>query len=255
LSIGASQAYRASLTDLAAGGTVRDLSGSGISTYSLTRPQLALTVAPQSAGFPADGVVNAATFTAGIAPGGILSIFGSGLSGDGSATKVEIDGDPVSVLAAYPFQINAVVPLTTIPGAHTLRVTSMYGTVQQTVTVSEVAPAIFLLGNPPVGAAVNQDGTLNLPTQPLARGQYLVLYATGLGAVAPQGQYSVVTHPVSVIVSGQDLPVTYAGLAPGTTGEYQVNLVIPPSTPPGLGIPLTLKVGDQLSNTITIAVQ
>jgi len=49
--------------------------------------------------------------------------------------------------------------------------------------------------------------------------------------------------------------VAFAGLAPGFIGLYQVNVVIPSNTPPGLGIPLTLKQGGVLSNSVGISIQ
>ena len=64
------------------------------------------------------------------------------------------------LLFATPFQINAEVPLTMAPGVHILRVQSAYGSLQQPVTVSAVAPGIFLIGNPPVGAITNQNFNL-----------------------------------------------------------------------------------------------
>src|SRR5262249_39560650 len=103
ISIGAAQRYRAFLTDLATGGGTQDLSGSAPASYKASRPQLALVLVPQDVSFTADSVVNAATFTSGIAPGGIMTIFGSGLSGPGVVSTVEIDGNPVTVLAAAPF--------------------------------------------------------------------------------------------------------------------------------------------------------
>jgi len=255
VSVGASQPYRAFVTDLAAGGTSVDVSGSAPATYKASRPQLALDLEPQNVAFTADAVVNAATFTSGIAPGGIFSIFGTGLAGSGTATTVDFDGTAATVLSASPFQINAVVPPGTAPGTHTLDVASAFGNAQQTVTVSPVAPAIFLIGNPPVGAVVNQSGTLNGPSAPLPRGQVLIIYATGLGAVVKQGQLSVATTPVTVMLNGQELPTAYAGLAPGSIGEYQVNVTIPANTPPGLSVALALKQGGLLSNTVSVALQ
>ena len=49
--------------------------------------------------------------------------------------------------------------------------------------------------------------------------------------------------PVTVVLNGTELPTAFAGLAPGYIGLYQVNVLIPAATPPGLGIPLTLKSG------------
>ena len=152
ITAGTAQPYRAFITDLASGGSSVDVSGSAPATYLATRPQIALTLAPQTVNFTPNAVVNAATFTSGIAPGGIFSIFGTGLAGAGSATTVDFDGTAATVLFATPFQINAVVPPGTDPGTHTLHVVSAFGSAQQTVTISPVAPAIFLIGSPQVGA-------------------------------------------------------------------------------------------------------
>jgi uncharacterized protein (TIGR03437 family) len=255
IGVGAAQAYRAFVTDLASGGASLDISGNAAATYAATRPVLALAVAPQDVSFTAGAVVNAATFTSGIAPGGILAIFGTGLSAPGGATAVDMDGVAATVLWASAFQINAQVPPGIAPGVHTLRVRSVYGVAQQSVGVSAIAPAIFLVGNSGMGAVLNQDFSMNGPANPLPRGQVLVVYATGLGAVARQGPLSVTTAAVTAVVNGQELPAQFAGLAPGYVGLYQVNVPIPAATPPGLGVSLTLKEGGQLSNAVAVALQ
>ncbi len=255
LNIGAAQKFRAQLTDLAPGGSITDLSGSAATTYKASRPQFYLAVAGQDVSFTAAGVVNGATFQQGIAPGGVVSIFGAGLSGPGKATVVDMDGTTLRMLLATPFQINAEVPLEMAPGVHSLRVQSAYGSMQQSVLVSAVAPGIFLLGNPPIGAITNTNYSLIGPSNPLPRGQSMVIYATGLGAVTQRGQLSVTNAAVTVVLNGTELPAAFAGLAPGYVGLYQVNVQIPASTPPGLGIPLMLKVGGQLSNVVPVSVQ
>ena len=259
IAVGAAQSYHAFVTDLASGGSSMDISGNAAATYQATRPLLALAVGPQNANFTANAVVNAATFTSGIAPGGIMAIFGTGLAGpgvpSGPATTVDMDGTIATVLWASGFQINAQVPAGIAPGVHTLRVRSVYGTAQQSVSVSAIAPEIFLIGNSGMGAVLNQDFSMNGPANPLPRGQVLVVYSTGLGAVAKQGQLSVTTTAVTAVVNGQELAVQFAGLAPGYIGLYQVNVPIPAGTPPGLGISLTLKEGGQLSNTVAVALQ
>jgi uncharacterized protein (TIGR03437 family) len=259
IGVGAAQPYRAFVTDLASGGASMDISGAAAATYAATRPVLALVVAPQDVSFTAGAVVNAATFTSGIAPGGIMAIFGTGLSApgvpSGPATAVDMDGVAATVLWASAFQINAQVPPGIAPGVHSLRVRSAYGVAQQSINVSAVAPAIFLMGNSGMGAVLNQDFSMNGPANPLPRGQVLVVYATGLGAVARQGQLSVTSVPVTAVVNGQELPVEFAGLAPGYVGLYQVNVPIPAATPPGLGVSLTLKEGGELSNTVAVAFQ
>jgi len=255
LDVGAPRPYSAFVTDLAAGGSAFDLSGNAAASYALTRPKSALVVSPLAAGIAANAVVNAAAFTSGLAPGGIMAIFGTGLWGAGTATAVDVDGTAASVLFASAFQVNAQIPPGTAPGVHTVRVKSAYGTAQQQVAVSAVAPAIFLLGGTPAGAVLNQDNSINTPMTPLARGQVLQVYATGLGTTVKQGQYSVATTAVTAVVNGTELPVSFAGLAPGFVGLYQVNIPIPATTPPGSGIPLTLKQGGQVSNAVEIALQ
>jgi len=253
--IGASQKFRALVTDLASGGTSTDLSGSAPAAYRATRPLLALVLTPQNATVAAGGVVNAATFTSGIAPGGIMAIFGTGLSGPGFSTSVDVDGATAPVLFASPFQVNAQVPPGIAPGAHTLNVHSAFGAVQQTIAVSAIAPAIFLIGDPPVGAVANQDSSLNGPTNPLPRGQTMVIYCTGLGATSARGQYAVTNGTVTAVLNGTELPVTVAGLTPGYLGLYQVNVAIPAAFPPGLAVSLALKEAGLVSNSVLVALQ
>ena|SRR5690349_9755617 len=106
-----------------------------------------------------------------------------------------------------------------------------------------------------MGAVVNQDNNLNGPSSPLPRGQTLVIYATGLGAVRLQGDLFVVMNPVTVVLNGQELPVAFAGLTPGYSGLYQVNVTIPAMTAPGLALTLGLKQGAEVSNVVSAAVQ
>jgi uncharacterized protein (TIGR03437 family) len=60
---------------------------------------------------------------------------------------------------------------------------------------------------------------------------------------------------VTVLLNTTELPVSFAGLAPGFIGLYQVNVTIPAATPPGLGIPLALKAGGQTGNSVLVALQ
>jgi uncharacterized protein (TIGR03437 family) len=255
LRVGAAASYRAMVDDLAAGGAMADLSGSQTASYKLTRPKLNLIVGPQDVSFQASAVVGGATFTPGIAPGGVVSIFGTGLAGPGKETTVDMDGAPLRVLFATPFQINAEVPLTATPGTHALRVQSAYGAAQQSVAVAAVAPGIFMIGDPPIGALTNSSFGLIGPANPLVRGQTLIIWATGLGAVRANGALSPTVMPVTVMLGGTELNVQYAGLSPGYPGLYQVNVQIPASTPPGLGVSLNLKVSGQLSNTVFLSLQ
>jgi uncharacterized protein (TIGR03437 family) len=253
--VGTGQPFRSFLDDLTSGGVLADLSGSQETSYKVTRPKLNLVLGPQDLSFSASGVVGGATYTPGIAPGGVVSIFGSGLAGAGKATTVDLDGIDMRVLFATPFQINAEVPTGATTGAHVLHVQSAYGSGQQQVSVSAVAPGIFLVGNPPAGAVTNTAYGLVGPLNPLARGQTAVVWATGLGAVRVSGGVSVTSAGVTAVLGGVELPVQFAGPAPGFPGLYQVNVLIPQGTPPDAGVSLALKVGGQLSNPVMLVLQ
>jgi uncharacterized protein (TIGR03437 family) len=255
LAIGAARPFRASVTDLASGGGVKDLSGSSASAYLVSRNGSSLVISALQANFTASAVVNAASFKPGLAPGALMAIFGAGLSGAKGNTTVEIDGSAVRVVAASAFQINAEVPLNAATGVHTLTVRSDFGSMSQSIDITDVAPAIFLLGSSGSGAVVNQNQTLNGPNNPLSRGQVLIAYATGLGAVRTSGQLSVTAAPVTAQLNGVELPTTFAGLAPGFIGLYQVNVSIPAATPPGLDLPFAVKVGSAVSDPVNVSIQ
>jgi uncharacterized protein (TIGR03437 family) len=108
--------------------------------------------------------------------------------------------------------------------------------------------------------ALFADGTYVLPTgamagltsKPAQPGDEIVLYGIGFGPVTPNipagqlvGQANTLTSSFAVSVGG--VPVTgsnvaYAGLAPGFTGLYQFNIVVPANAGNG-AVPLTFTVG------------
>lgn len=254
LSHGGEGPYRVSVTDLAPAGNSRVLSGSSAAAYKLTRPAAQLAIATQDVGFSSSSVVNAATFTPGIAPGGLFTIFGSGLAGPGAPTNVTVDGESGKLIAATPFQVNAQIPPELPPGSYTLRVESAFGAAEQTVEVQETAPVIFLVGTNR-GAVVNPDGAINSATRPAPRGTTVVIYGTGFGAVSSRGTLSPARIPMTAVLNGAELPVAFAGLTPGFIGLYQANLLIPLTTPPGLNLPLSLRQGSSDSNTTYLAIR
>jgi len=223
-----------------------------------------LVVGPQDINFSSHSVVNAATFSADMAPGGLIAIFGDGLAKSGTTTKVEIGDRTASVTAAFPFQVNAQIPPGIAPGTQTLRVTSAFGVSEQAIEIQAAAPAIFRLDPVPLGldktalnkgAIINQDAKLNLPSNPARRGTVVTVFGTGFGETkggsAPVSTVSQVTGSLG----GQDVPVLFAGLTPGFVGLYQVNVSIPISVPPGLDLPISFRIGGVESSPVEIAVQ
>ncbi|MGI8988632.1 MAG: Ig-like domain-containing protein [Bryobacteraceae bacterium] len=246
---------RASITDLSTGGQAQPIAGSASGVYKVSRTGGVLVLGSQSVSFDASAVVNAATFVDGLAPGGLFSLFGTGLS----AATVAFGGEPATVISSSAFQINAQVPPDLAPGTYFLQVQSGLGTSQQQVPVVAIAPGIFTLGKSDsgqaIGAVVNPDGTVNGPSSAVRRGGVLTIYGTGLGAVQVQGGFSVTAAQVTGVLNGSELPSSFAGLAPGFIGLYQVNFPVPVAIPPGVGQSFNLREQNVDSNTVYIAIQ
>jgi uncharacterized protein (TIGR03437 family) len=196
------------------------------------------------------GIVNAASLTADIAPGGIVSIFGAGLA----QSTVTVNGEPAGILATFPFQINAQIPFDIPSGTAAFAISSGTGNATAQASISVVAPEIFTLSSTQA-AITNQDNSLNTRSNPASRGQTIVIYGTGFGAVGSSSGLSPVKTALSVFLSGTQLIPSFAGLTPGALGLYQVNVVVPPALPPGLSLPLYLKQGAASSLPVTVAVQ
>jgi uncharacterized protein (TIGR03437 family) len=210
----------------------------------------AWTISPLKTTVFTGGIVNAASLTPDIAPGGIVSIFGAGLAG----SSVTVNGEPAAILAALAFQINAQIPADIPVGTAAVAVASGNGSAAASAAISAVAPEIFTLSSIQA-AVVNQDNTLNTPSNPASRGAFIVIYGTGFGAVGAAGGLSPVKTPLSVVVGGTSITPAFAGLTPGSVGLYQVNVALPSTIPPGLALPLYLKQGNTTSAAVTVAVQ
>jgi uncharacterized protein (TIGR03437 family) len=104
-------------------------------------------------------------------------------------------------------------------------------------------------------SVVNEDGTVNSPTNPAALGSLISLYATGLGQTTPPAVdgatatiLAVPNLPVSVLIGGFPAYVVYAGSAPGLVqGTFQINVRVPPLSPIGPVIFVTVQVGNAVS--------
>jgi len=49
--------------------------------------------------------------------------------------------------------------------------------------------------------------------------------------------------------------VSFSGIAPGSAGQYQINVAIPGGVAAGDSVPLKVKMPDGSADTVTIAVQ
>jgi uncharacterized protein (TIGR03437 family) len=100
--------------------------------------------------------------------------------------------------------------------------------------VRRAQPGIFFNTATNYGAITRAGSGLLSTEDPPARGEFIAIYATGLGAVRPgaSGLEETLLQP-EVLIGGNRAEVTYSGLAPGFVGLYQVNARIPSQIPAG----------------------
>jgi uncharacterized protein (TIGR03437 family) len=224
-------------------------------------------------------VVNAADGTQPVAPGGLISVYGSGL-GQGSmaasqtplpttmgSSCLAVNGVPVPLLYMSGGQINAQLPFNA-GGSSTAAIHSPGG-VSSTFkfNVQASAPSVFQTGStgPMTGLAtiVRADNNqLVTPTNPIHPKDTIIIYLTGMGvtlpsvdagAAAPISPLSWVTNSPSLLLGGAKLDVQYAGLVPGEVGVYQINAYVPFGVPQGNSIPLVISQSGS-STTLNVRV-
>ena len=166
----------------------------------------------------AGGVLNAGSYTtAGVAPGSIVSIFGTNLAASTASagaiplpaalsdvTSVTFNNIPAGLYFVSQYQINAQLPFNVLSGQGSatvnIVVTRSSGTsTAQNVTVTPASPGIFTTTANGLGQAFAYDNTTgalaapagmavgSLATAPISisAGHALIIACTGLGAVQP----------------------------------------------------------------------
>jgi len=134
------------------------------------------------------------------------------------------------------------------------------------VSVGQNDPGIFSLGAPQggQGAIENVAGAVVDANSPAHAGDYILIFATGLGmvtnppatgAIALADPLSNLIGDRSATIGGVPAPVGFAGLAPGYIGLYQVNVQVPQGVAAGDNVPVVLSVGTGVSNSVTISVR
>jgi uncharacterized protein (TIGR03437 family) len=193
-------------------------------------------------------VTNAADLGPNVAPGGLITIWGSGFS-DGNATAQALPLDnglnnvclyansvPVPLLFVSPNQINAQLPFN-LSGAANLVLANAGGTgAPFSFTIQPAAPAVFRSAD---GAPIlirTIDNKLVTNATPIHLNQTFTIYLTGLGAVSP-GVTAGIGAPGDSLASTTVVPRVYlgatqlftlwSGLAPGFAGLYQINVQVP----------------------------
>ena len=221
------------------------------------------------------GVVNAASYapiTTSLAPGELLTLFGSNLAKSTLTTQggqpfpttlngvqVMINGIAAPIYYVSSGQISAIVPYN-ISSASSFLVQIQVinnGTPSNTVTLysTDAIPGVFTQSQNGLGFAAAlhaADGSLVSKDNPAKPGEYLEVFLTGLGTVTPpitDGalgpsstlSYADVYNAKNLAVFFNDYAnnmvfqqgtVNFAGLAPGLAGLYQVNVQVPNTVGP-----------------------
>ena len=266
---------------LASVGSVNTLTGSLAAAATVSSAVTA--TALDGPVFTMAGVVNAASFNQGaaagnpgLAAGSLVSIFGAALSPETRAasflplpvtlgsTVVTVGGQPAPLIYVSPTQINLQVPFE-LTGATADIVISHPGGRSATITapLASTQPGVFFSASTGLGAILqNSDGKLT-SERPAKAGDFLQVYATGLGAVsppvatglgAPLNRLSNTVEQARVTIAGRDAPVAFAGLAPGFAGLYQLTIQVPAGLPSGRQ-PLSVSSGGRPSNEVFLLVQ
>ena len=234
------------------------------------------------------GISNAANGITPVAPGALVSIYGTNLSSDLAVSdtiplsttlngvSVTFNGVQAPLLFVSGGQINAQLPGNVLSSglsgtANVVVTRNGTASAPQSFQVGPFSPGIFAINN--IAVAINGDGSIAAPagaipginTRPAKIGDPLglVILCTGLGAVdsapangaASLDKLRTATTTPSVLIGGKAAQVVFAGLSPQFVGVNQINVAIPAGTPTGNAVPIQISLGSiTTSDTIVIAV-
>jgi len=214
-------------------------------------------------------VVSAADGVSAPAPGGLISIYGNGLSATNLATSeiplptalanscLTVNGEPMHLIFVSPNQINAQMPAQALGDVEVNVYTPGGESDNFNLVVQPTAPSVFLSGvagpDTTIPTVVRaQNNLLVTDSNPVHPNDTLVIYLTGCGSTnpaipdgmpAPSNPLANAVSAPSVSLGGTNLPVMFGGMTPGQVGLCQFNVTVPNSTPQGLSMPLTITQG------------
>lgn len=204
-----------------------------------------------------NGTVNAADYSRTFAPGTLISIFGSNLATSIAqaqslplpvtlvGTSVELVGQSTQLPLWYvsSTQINAQLPYGLADGSIQLRVSTAAGTSSvDTITIQRRAPRVFTVDLSGTGSALvtNSSYAILTTSVPAKPADEITVWMSGLGETSTSvtagdaapgltsgSSPAAVSDTVTATIGGVSAPVTFAGLSPGSSGLYQVNIQAP----------------------------
>jgi uncharacterized protein (TIGR03437 family) len=235
--------------------------GSGIGPYlglnvALQAPDMNSSLSTTGVFLNPQGILNAgsyAPFTAGLAPGELLVLYGDNLaSGTQVASaipfpttlgnvQVTVNGVPAPIYYVTPTQLSAIVPYGVVGSIAKVQVfNNNVASNAVTEWISNTAPGVLTQSQNGLGYgdAIHLDGTLVNAQRPAQIGETVSVYLTGLGAVNPTiadgaagptdpNALAKAVATITAYIGGVQATVGYAGLAPQWAGLYQINLTVP----------------------------
>ena len=136
------------------------------------------------------------------------------------------------------------------------------------VPLAKTSPGIFSNDTSGTGEGAilhAADNSLVSPSNPAKKGEILVIYLTGLGAVqktVPDGAApnppaaDAATTQVVVYVNGVPAATPgYAGLNPVYPGLYQINFTVPTSITVSGDLPIAIQTPDAFHDQINLSIQ
>jgi uncharacterized protein (TIGR03437 family) len=231
------------------------------------------------------GIADAAAFTLNraVAPGSIISIFGSNLSdSSGSATQFplpmginnvafsfDVPSAGISLPGRFHYvsasQLNVQVPweLANYPTATVKVILNYTYSSTYSLSLATYSPGFFAYQSGSQSFASALDTTYNAITasHPVARGATVSLFLNGLGPVNNQpadgwpatDASSTTTATPQITIGGQPASVSFSGLAPGFADLYQVNATVPGGIAAGVQ-PVTCSIGGVSGQTVYLNV-
>lgn len=219
-------------------------------------------------------VTNLADGSSSLAPGSLVKIEGTDLSPIRQTTSerplptalgescITVNGLPIPLILVSNNEINAQIPFEIVGNATLILRTPGGVSDNFNVQVASSAPSIFramIAGfDGLVPTIINgRNGLLVTGSNPVKKGDSIVIYLTGLGKTNPEVPTGLaapadplartIVQPV-VSLGNRELPIEFSGLTPGEVGVYQINAKIPFDVPVGFSIPLVINQGGVLTS-------
>jgi len=170
-------------------------------------------------------------------PGGVLPTTFAG-----TGVHVLMGSLEANLFYVSPTQINFLVPPNLIPvTVNLVVVVDSFAGPSIPIQLAASSPALFQLDQQNA-IATRADGSVITPSAPASPGNVVVLYAAGLGQTTPPAVYLLIPdqaarltrmNDFSVVLDGVAVDpsaISYAGIAPGFAGLYQINVTLPSTT-------------------------